>query len=143
MTEEVRFRAPDHRRTEVVELEGTVVIPEWAADMVVLDDEKTMPLHRSRYPAHVPTIAEQALTAEWTVDDMNTRAKVADGSAKGVVVDPLTHRSHYEDYYESDSTRERMEDHTGEEDGGGLPKTEAATLGPDHERTVFPSALED
>ena len=143
-SDEVRFRSPDHGRTEVVKLEGTVMIPEWASDTVALDGEDAnMPIHKSRYPAHVPTVAEQALLAKWSIDDMNTRSKVSDGSAKGVVVDPLTHRSHYEDYYDADSTRERMDAHTSDDGTGGLPMTEAAVLGPEHDRTVYPSAQEE
>lgn len=138
----VRFVSGDGERTEVVDLDGPAGIPGWAESVEAIEDPGgVIPLDRSLYPKHVPTLREQAEVSAWDLEDMNTAEAVRNGSAIGVVVDPTTRRNHYDDEYEADSIADRMAAHGTSQ--GSRVHTVAGTLGPDHDQTVFPSALED
>lgn len=105
--------------------------------------QRTASPDRSKYPKHVPTIREQLEDSRADVDPDNlTVAEVEHMTAVGVLANPMTLRTRYEEFYEAKSTKDRMERWAtaAEESHNGHPATIAhIKYGEDHEQTVYPS----
>lgn len=90
----------------------------------------------SKYPKHVPTLREQleGSTADLDPDGMK-QSEVERYTALGVLVNPVTLRTHLETEYDPGTQpSKRTHEHTTDD---GL--TLAHYRGPDHEDTIYPS----